>query len=516
MDSFLYRHSKSGEPPLRIGLLLDTALLSKCFAEVVDHIIQSDFARLELLVFNAEALRDATRPRPARSRTGKLIDTLLDSKRRRKLLFTLYERWDRRHIDSCDDPLDLVDCSGRFGQVESLLVTPAAKGFVHRFPADAIERIRGKRLDVLIRFGFNILRGEILTSARFGIWSYHHGDNEYYRGGPAYFWEVREGNPISGAILQVLTDELDAGKVLCKGLFGTFESISQARNRVQPYWGASTFMIQKLRELHEHGWEHVERNAVRPALYLGKKRIYTTPTNVEMVHWLAPVLIRKILRRSLRRPVIRHWRLASRVGAPPLMNSGSAPSLDGFRWIESPKGRFYADPFVIEAAGKPWVFFEDFDYATERGKISCAEVRDGGLAMPVTALERPYHLSYPCVFRDGDSWYMIPESKNAGTVDLYRCVRFPDVWELERELYKGCAVDTTIWIEGGLYWFFVTLVEPRGTASQLRGFFTLTRLAGIGHRIRPILFPQTSAIPAGRARSSGTRAGCSDRVRTVA
>ena len=104
-------------------------------------------------------------------------------------------------------------------------MTPIRKRFVHRFPADAIEYIRGKELDVLIRFGFNILRGEILTAARCGVWSYHHGDNDYYRGGPAYFWEVYESNPISGVILQVLTEQLDAGKVLYKGLFATHPGV---------------------------------------------------------------------------------------------------------------------------------------------------------------------------------------------------------------------------------------------------------------------------------------------------
>ena len=32
---------------------------------------------------------------------------------------------------------------------------------------------------------------------------------------------------------------------------------------------------------------------------------------------------------------------------------------------------------------------------------------------------------------------------------------------------KAPAVDTTVWIENGLYWFFVTLQEPRGDGLQL-------------------------------------------------
>jgi hypothetical protein len=473
MHSSLYRHSPGSARPLRVGLLLDTAALPRCFAEVVDHIAQSNFARLELVVFNTDE-RKAAQPRPPRSPLRKMFNVLTNRRNRKSLLFSLYARSDRRRVAPSVDPLSPVDCSGRFQHIDAISVTPLAKGFTHRFPVDAIENIRERQLDVLIRFGFNILRGEILTAAQYGVWSYHHGDNDYYRGGPAHFWELYEGNPISGVILQVLTEQLDAGKVLYKGLFPTHPGWSLALNRVSPYWGASTFMIQKLRELHHHGWERIEQTVVRPAPYRGRKKIYTVPSNWEMVRWLGPLLIRKSVRRLVRRPTDRHWRLAIRVGGQSVLRhigSDSAPDMSGFQWIESPEGRFYADPFLIEVAGKPWLFFEDFDYAAGRGRISCAETRNGAISNPVPALERPYHLSYPCVFRDGNTVYMIPETASNGTVELYRCVRFPDVWELEKELFHGRAVDSTLCVDDGLYWFFVTMQEPRGCGTQLWLFY---------------------------------------------
>ena len=222
MLSSLYRQSESGSPPLRIGLLLDTAELPNCFAVVVDQILQSNFARLELLVFNADEEKKTAEPPRKRSLITKVIDLLRNRRRYHTLLFGLYERWDRRNIVPSENPHALVDCSARLEHVESISVTPITKRFVHRFPAEAVEHIRARQLDVLIRFGFNILRGEVLTAANYGVWSYHHGDGDYYRGGPAHFWEVYEGNPISGVMLQVLTEELDAGKVLYKGLFATY------------------------------------------------------------------------------------------------------------------------------------------------------------------------------------------------------------------------------------------------------------------------------------------------------
>ena len=443
--------------------------------------IESDFVTLDLLVFNNCATIEAPRTRENRSTARKMMDTLIDRERRRRLLFTLYERWDRRLVQGDDDPLALVDCSPYLRGIESLAVTPIVKRYVHRFPADSVERIRASDLDVLIRFGFNILRGEILNAARYGIWSYHHGDNDYYRGGPPYFWEVYEDNPISGAMLQVLTEELDAGHVLCKGLFATCRGLSQVRNRVQPYWGASTFVIQKLRELHESGWARLEEQMVKPAPYRGKKKLYRTPANWEMLRWLGPRVVAKSLGRFARQPTIMHWRMAVRRGAPPLADSTATPNVDDFLWIESPKGRFYADPFLLTNRGKVWAFFEDYDYTAQIGRISCAEVGSGGLAEPLAVLDRPYHLSYPCIFGDGDDLYMIPESVSNGTVELYRCVAFPNCWKLERVLLDLPAVDSTVWFEDGLYWFFITMREPRGAATQLWLFFA----GGLGETWRP-------------------------------
>jgi hypothetical protein len=473
----LYLRTASERAPLRVGLLLDSNTLPRCFSEVVDHILQSDFARLELLIFNAAQKAAEPAVPQRRSLLRKAWNLMLSSQRRRLLLFHLYQRWDHRHIVPSTDPDAEVDCTARFDNIESISVTPIGKRFVHRFPSDAIELIRERNLDVIIRFGFNILRGDILTAARYGVWSYHHGDGDCYRGGPSHFWEIVEENPLSGVMLQVLSEELDAGTVLYKGWFATQAGLSRARNCVQPYWGASTFVIQKLRELHQFGWEQLSRDAERTASYHGRKPIYRAPTNTEVLSWLGPVLVRKLLRRLVRRQKIEHWRLAVRSGASLIADSTGSPEVEGFRWIESPRGRFYADPFMLEEDGCLWVFFEDFDYTSNRGRIACAKLGKDGAFEPVAVLERPFHLSYPCVFRANGNVYMIPESAENGTVDLYRCTQFPDRWMLESTLLELPAVDSTIWMDAGVFWLFVTLQEPRGHGIQL-WLFSANTLTG--------------------------------------
>ena len=106
---------------------------------------------------------------------------------------------------------------------------------------------------MLIRLGFRILRGGILTAAPHGVWSYHHeGDNDRYRGGPPGFWEVMEGTPVAGTILQRLTEALDGGHALYRS-WGATNLFSVSRGRVEACWKGSEFLVRALRMLRDRG-----------------------------------------------------------------------------------------------------------------------------------------------------------------------------------------------------------------------------------------------------------------------
>jgi hypothetical protein len=476
MLSDLYLSSKTDKPPLRIGLLLDTALVSAAVASVLRHIQRSDFVRIEVVVYNSpQDQRNSPHPRNSRIRT--MLRTLRNPTQRQRLAWMLYGELDQKFSPIKEDPLSPVDCSDLLRTIESLRVAPITKGFVHRFPPEAVEEIRATRVDVLLRFGFNILRGDILTAARYGIWSFHHGDNDYYRGGPAHFWEMWERNPLLGVILQILGEELDAGRVLIKGIFASESGLSLRRNRVQPYWGSTHFVIQKLWELHHYGWDHIQAKMVPPAPYRGKRKVYRSPKNLEVIRWAVPQLVRKASR-AMRRAItrsneIKHWRIAVRITSRCPLCQTADYDMRGFRWVESPRDHFYADPFLIRNDRKYWVFFEDYNYTEQRGVISCAELsEDGNIGVVTLALDTGKHSSYPYLFCDGREIYMVPETLEHEAVLLYRCVRFPNEWSLEAELFHGRIVDTSVCKHNGMWWFFVTMMEPRGNGMGLYLFFS--------------------------------------------
>ena len=77
--------------------------------------------------------------------------------------------------------------------------------------------------------------------------------------------------------------------------------------------------------------------------------------------------------------------------------------------------------------------------------------------------------------------YMIPETGERRSIDLYVCEQWPDLWRLERRLLFGLdAVDTmTLWSDG-LWWLF-TSVRTGTHNRHLEIFFTDDLLKGTLH-----------------------------------
>ena len=464
--------SPSKRPLLRIGVFLDSLSLPRWCEQVIDHIQRSNFVTIELLIIHSPA-----NSAPRRPKWRVLWDTLSDSKRRRRLGYAIYQKFDQKYFASANHPEEEIDCTDRLSGIESLKITPKVKGFEHRLKPTDIEEIRKRDLDVILRFGFNILRGDTLTAARYGVWSFHHGDNDFYRGGPAHFWELYEKSKTSGVVLQVLTEELDAGHVLAKAIFSTVQGgISTVQNRFTPYWGAVHLVIQKLYELHNYGWEHVERHCIPNKPYQGKRKIYRTPTNWEILRWLVPALTAKSARRLARvftREQIWLWRIALRAGSRQLLHQANPGDRSAFHWLTPPKGHFHADPFLIEDQGRTAMFFEDYIYCESKAAIVCREIfPNGELGEMRTVLMRPYHLSYPFVFKHDGTYYLIPESASNRTVELYRAIDFPYHWSLQKVLFRGRAVDTTVFIAGDTFWFFTALQAPAGDGLCLCLFYS--------------------------------------------
>jgi hypothetical protein len=164
--------------------------------------------------------------------------------------------------------------------------------------------------------------------------------------------------------------------------------------------------------------------------------------------------------------------------------------------------RYYADPFLFADAGRTWLFFEELRYETGKGVISCAQVKnDGQIGASRTVLERPYHLSYPFVFRHCGKIYMIPETGDNNTVELYRAQSFPFTWEPHLILLENIALyDATLLQYQNRLWLFAAISRCGNAPHDELAIFYSERLEGPWqpHRLNPVKSDCRSARPAGR------------------
>jgi hypothetical protein len=163
--------------------------------------------------------------------------------------------------------------------------------------------------------------------------------------------------------------------------------------------------------------------------------------------------------------------------------------------LTPPADRFWSDPFLLQRDGVLHVFVEECLYESGKGRIAMlSRSASGEWSGSRTVLERPYHLSYPFVFEHEGELLMLPETTAAGNVELYRCVRFPDHWELDTILVDDLAgADATLWFQDGRWWMFVDVKDELHIlySDSPRGPWQ-------GHRGNPVKSDSRSSRPAGR------------------
>jgi hypothetical protein len=471
---------------LRIGIMLDSYVSSAWVAKTIEDIQASGFARIELVVLNTPPVRE-TPPLGKRLRNHWKLT-----------LYHRYEQWDYKRNKVEPDSKATTDLSSLLRDVPSITVHPLRKGFTDRIPEDELEAIRSHNLDVLFRFGFRIIRGGILATARYGVWSFHHDDNLEYRGGPPLFWEIYEQNPVSGTILQILTDSLDGGHVIYRGHSSTDKS-SLYRSRNPIYWKTAEYALRRLRDLNDRGMQYIESLPTYREDAPYTRGIYRTPDALRMAKFLARLFYRSLAARLSSRlhGSYPQWFLAIRRRTP----ARSFDDPTGYKLMLPPNDRFYADPFLFEKDGKTYLFLEDLRYSEGRALISCCELNPDGTHGPIVeVLRRPYHLSYPFLFEQAGEVYMIPETKGNRTVELYRATNFPNEWALESVLLDNIyAVDATIHQSEGKYWMFLGISNGRYSNCDELGIYFSDALKGpwTPHPANPVVSDVRRARPAG-------------------
>lgn len=194
-----------------------------------------------------------------------------------------------------------------------------------------------------------------------------------------------------------------------------------------------------------------------------------------------------------------HWAVAwRRIGADtPLPNT---IDIGDYHVVPDDGKRFYADPFVMSWQGTHALFVEELDFSRGYGTIASAMfLPDGSLGPFRTVLDTGGHLSYPYLFEDGGTLYMLPESHATGRVELYASTAFPFEWRKVGTLIDEPLHDATLFRHDGRYWIAAGHTYLKSSTWDALHLYVSDSLEGpwTAHQNNPVVIDRASARPAG-------------------
>ncbi|MFT3891823.1 MAG: hypothetical protein QM730_09345 [Anaerolineales bacterium] len=441
---------------LRLGVILPDVNVPTWIVRMLDTVKSSSYAEVISLAF----AQDANQPDP---------------------LYERYFQLDARFFKTAPSPWSQKDVR------QVLQHTQRLGESVHDF----IARFKALRLDVILNLSLTTLPKSVSDAARFGVWSLRCNDGRVTTGTDFGWQELLSGEPLLQCAVEAQRAE-------------TLQAVARSVMAAHPYsftqnqksflWRAATLIPHALRNLQVKGDIEFFSKAetLKPTAKLSR------PTTSQIITLAWKQSLKTFETKVWRRWFPQRWALM----AGKCLDEGKL-AFDGLKLKVPPRGGFWADPFLIERLGKTYVFFEEFLFKKQFGHISFAEIqKDGSIGKSQMALERPYHLSYPFLFENRGEFYMIPETGQNRSIEVYRCRSFPNEWAYHKTLMHGVrAVDTTLLEHLGMWWMFVNMASEGGsTWDELHLFYADDPLSEhwTPHPLTPVVSDVRSARPAGR------------------
>lgn len=472
--------SSNSEPKnLRYAVMIHSEMLPAWQAAALDQLEQVEGVELALVIVDNRCV-------PSKSPRHRL-SRLVGSHR------GMWDAYNNGWVARKAAALQRVDRSQTLAGVDRLAVDVHKDGYSEFFPDDAVRQIRDLELDFIVRFAFGIIRGEILDAAREGVWSFHHGDELLFRGSPPAFWEVVESEPVTGAVLQRLTDRLDGGVVLEKGWVDT-QLHSYVANIDSTYSATSHFIARAARRV-QMGFSTA---GLAPTPTTAP--IYKVPTNRRVVRFLAHQALRTVARQIRGTTEANHWRIG--IVREDAGEVASTETLSDPVWLPLDRvGRAYAaDPFILAGSDPQVLLYERYDTRRRIGEIWQARL-DGSGRPAKSTLPIEVHASYPFTFVWEGRTLCIPQVSADGT-PAFELI--DDQWLHVGDLLPDTQVlDPTVFRFDGLWWMLGTL-PGANSLDHLHGWFADSPLGPWEpHYLNPLKTDVRSARPAGGTFTDG-------------
>ncbi len=353
------------------------------------------------------------------------------------------------------------------------------------------EQIKSYRLDTILNLTDTELSAESRSLATNGVWTITHGDHHRPLQQLAGFWElIGNQSVIPIKLVQIKSH----GEQLVIDKSYHFKHWSLAKNQSQVMAQCSILFLKNLSLKAWSGRQRAAQSVLSPA----PERY---PQWRQVIHYLVYfylTLLSKVWQKLTTKYFgvrYRCWTLQMGIG------TFSAAHLKALQTLPPPAGEFWADPFLFSHQSKTYVFFENFSYQNQIGKISCGEIVDDTITAVSDVIVRDYHLSYPFIFEEDGNIFMIPETTENQRLEIYICQKFPLEWSLHATAFEGeCVADATYFRDDNdNRWLFVNKGYDGYFNDQLSIYhidsLKLNKITP--HRLNPVI------VDARRARNAG-------------
>jgi hypothetical protein len=457
---------------MKFGILCNSFEFEAWEVACIDNLLRHPQIELKLLVMNNEKILSKT-PFIQKLRKYPYRNFLYRAYKRYKLKAASYKRIS---LESRFNDIALLNCS-----------TIKSGKFSAYFSEQDIAAIKSHNLDFMLRFGFNIIKGEILKSCTYGVWSYHHADSDFIRGGPIGFWEIYLRKNTTAAVLQQLNEKLDQGKILRKGYLKTIDHC-YAENIDQLTEMAAIWPLQVCIDLM-NGHNVIEK----APLTTKKAKLFKYPGNWCFLHFIFILFQNKINFHFRQLFMAESWQIARyEHSLKELIKNGLTKAV----YISKSRNETYcADPFIWPNKSVNKIVYEYFSYKDYCGKIAMSDLN--GQDFKLLDFGKREHMSYPFLFEYNQQVYCLPEQAEAGSVTLYQIDTNGNILKHGDLIKDFEARDASLIYFQQKWWLFCTKANYFENAALFIFYADTLEQSFLPHQNNPVKVDVQNARPAG-------------------
>jgi hypothetical protein len=322
--------------------------------------------------------------------------------------------------------------------------------------ANGVREVEDLHLDALVCCSRSTPAGAILDASRDGIISIL-ASIDLGASGAAGFTDVLEGNADTHFTIERLCKPGASREIFFSGSIAT--ALLYTWNRVGLHARALPYLRATLERLASGDRSRTVAESAEP----------NTPGLADVGRYVLRTL-RRCTAKAMRRLSGSEFNWQVAIATEAWWNC----RFDHGKIIPNPSGAFLADPFTITFGGVTYLFVEEFPFETRKGVITAYRIEDGEARRIGVALEEPYHLSFPFLFRHEGEVYMVPEGGADRSIKLYKSSSFPAEWSEVKVLMSDVsAVDTILFRDSSLWWMLTTIKGegPGLNNAELHAFY---------------------------------------------